>query len=463
MAAWRPQATRWVRRNRPTTRRAMAALLLAALAVWGGLLLHQTFVLHSHGFLVFLSEGRDTPLAVRNLAGDPVVEPLPLVLRLHEAAPRPRARLVMWEGAMEEAVTVAPDDEIEIGGLRLVVADIAPWTGLLHAPDGMPMAHIGLDVDDGASNILLPAGQWVTLTTGARALLVWHANEETARAASQRLHLDEHPARWGVIEGEGINWFSAFTPGTGLELDDGRQVVLLERADGDAAIRVLVVGPEGGEERIIPANAPGADPLVRYENPAALPVTVVVDAWNDSTALVTCLERGERVAQTELAVGRAWSAPCLPARVWLAGLAPKAVPVYPEDAGPSGVLLTGPDWRCAIGELQSGRVGDVTVAVQGLDAAWDYTLDVHREGAGEDAGRMVLSTDQAAVRVEAWRITALPPSAGGLEAAQVMIEPVAVSPNAWRVLGVGIGLGGAIFLLILVRDAMNWQPPWRSG
>jgi hypothetical protein len=331
--------------------------------------------------------------------------------------------LVIREGALEERLALAVGDSFPIAGTHATLSEVAPWTGLLQSPNGMPMAHLYLKGVGGGANVFLPDGQWVTLDEGSKGLLVWHASEEEARTASQRERLGLDHARWGVVEGESVSWFSVFTPGTGIDLDDGRQLVLQEVIENGAALRVGITTPEGWKERIVPANNADADPLVRFENCAALPRTVVLDAWKADAALATCFQHGARTAQAELATGERWSAPGLPTTIWLAGLQSSAVPGYPREDGPLGAVLEAPNRRYVVGTLQQERIGDATVAFLGeKEVIWHYTLEIAKPGA-QTPIQVQVSTDGDSAQVDDWQIAALPPSSENPQGAQLLVTP----------------------------------------
>ena len=416
--------------------RAWQALLLLGAGAWAGFALQQAFPpANPGGFHIAIAKDQARPLSVHFLPDpdlhappkdapateDAPAPPFPVrLLESRQPAPPPGAPVILsaQEGAHTEHVAVRPGEEAVIGGERYVMRSPAPWTGLVAAAQGIPMAHVTVldaEAPDGR-HIFLPEGQWTSLQPGVKATLRQHDDEPAAREAAAAPQLDGRGARWGVVEDETTHWFNSFQPRTGLELDDGRQVVLAEILEDGAALRVAVLGPEGVGELRVAANDPDDAALVRFEHPAALNAAVVLHAGAPEGVFASLFRSGRLVAQAFLGIGERWNPEGLDSTVVLSGLGTRVVPVYPQAGGPMGVVLESEQRRLFVGEVQPLQAGDVALRFESFGEVppWQYLVAI-----GDGPARTVHVGER--VRQDGWELTALPPSGFSGEVAEFML------------------------------------------
>lgn len=190
-----------------------------------------------------------------------------------------------------------PGTVVPWSGGEARLSEVRAWLGLVRTPNATPMA--ALSVRRGAEawtrGIFLREGLWRDIEGETGLLLRWWRTEDDARARFPERIGPFFGARWGALDGGAVNWFAAFTPGTGATLADDTEITLLEvdpEHDGGPAILVSRKPKNALEERRwYTANA--TEPI-RLELPGNYPSHVLINASQDGAAWLASYREGVR-------------------------------------------------------------------------------------------------------------------------------------------------------------------------
>jgi hypothetical protein len=261
----------------------------------------------------------DTPRSAQGLRSDRLYDGLilPFTLRLEavdvveEHAPRQVLYLEGPDGKRQEVI--APGARLSLGEASLEVESIGPWEGLVRDPRGQAMAAFELPATSATSGrlVFMESGQITILRPDLAVCFLWHGSESEARQALVPSLADVPGARWGVRDGQAIQWFENFIPGSGLVLSDGTPVTLKSAARGEGRITVQIQRSAGRELKEVSANAASPDGLVLYEDPAGTGQVLYLHAWREGAALGRLLRRGEGAKDIDVQCGTASEAPVL--------------------------------------------------------------------------------------------------------------------------------------------------------
>ena len=127
---------------------------------------------------------------------------------------------------------VSVGDSVTLPVGQVTISSIRPWVGLMRHPAGAPMANVAVCGADGRwiENLLLGNGSWIRLGSNLALHMVWSPSDEAARAAiaTSETASQTESARWGAVDGGGVNWLDSMAPGSGLALSDGTTVTLMQ-------------------------------------------------------------------------------------------------------------------------------------------------------------------------------------------------------------------------------------------
>ena len=281
-----------------------------------------------------------------------VLEECPAECRLKQVSERGQGdanREIGVPGQQETGLAVGA--EVLIGEERFKVEAIRKWSGLLRDPNGAPMAAVSLGVGDGrwTENVFLVDGTWRRVEPSTGLCFHWFESEDEARKALDAGPPGIESARWGVADGDAVNWFESFAPGTGSRLADGTSITLLQLDENHAAetgtqpaIEVQI--QEGGNESAawIAANQPDAGNRVRFDYPARLDNVVLLYGYPGGTALVAAYGRQHPIASKALQTGETWAVEGLPFGLRLDQALDRAVSVGSEDSPLYEAVLVSP-------------------------------------------------------------------------------------------------------------------------
>ncbi|MBI4559522.1 MAG: hypothetical protein HY706_18190 [Candidatus Hydrogenedentes bacterium] len=251
-----------------------------------------------------------------------------------------------------EVIAVAPGTRLSLGGEPVEVRGIRAWSGLLRDPRGSPMAEVSLRIGDGVwqEHVFLKSGEWMRLMPNFAAYFAWVESRGEAESRIVKDGTGLESARWGVVEGEAVNWFDSFAPGTGLELADGSTITLLAFNDAHPtsagptpAIRVSISRDGDAEESWVTANDPKSHPKVWFEYFARLPVLCRLFAWEDGRVLAAAQSDRYRGDAVELVSGSKPTVRAAGYELRLDQVAQGALPVFPDESTAKEIILSLPE------------------------------------------------------------------------------------------------------------------------
>jgi hypothetical protein len=285
----------------------------------------------------------------------------------------------------------------------------------------------------------------------------WFATQTEAWKDSSAGLSTVQAARWGIVDGNAVNWFQSFTPGAGAQRADGATVTLLRR---DAkhpfhsgpwpSIEVQIA--KGGQDQAlwVPVNDLDPEALVRFEDFAALETVLRLNAFQDGGAVVSLHYRGKSCGVKVLTAGQTWNPEGAPYEIRLDRVLEKAVVVMPKDSTLYQAIL-----RDAAGELQlrqgeAVRSNDLLLQFIRIEPEWRlrYDLTVVEDGSANEQS-FSLSPGET-VRQGDWRFSQAPPGSDPLHTAVLRAD--LPGGRSWiRVLV-------AVALALLVGSALYTRP-----
>lgn len=216
----------------------------------------------------------------------------------------------------EQRVPYAAGTRIVIGDRPFVMREIRPWGGLISEPaesGGAPLAVLAIRQhgEDWVEDIVAEDGDWLRLADELAFRFCWTESEAVAIASINDGVPGLESARWGVEENGAMNWFESFVPGTGLQLNDGTEVVLAEVRRGagtagheDAAIRFKVVREGKSEDVWVSANGTAGKGLLRFVYPTLGRFVAMGYSWQPDSMLIVLFENGEEMGRYVLERGQ---------------------------------------------------------------------------------------------------------------------------------------------------------------
>jgi hypothetical protein len=268
--------------------------------------------------------GREVTFATRTNASGWIdenryydVAALPFALAVGEgtlvAERQVRGAIIATSADGDQRIEAIPGATVTLAGHEFVVTAVRPWHGLVSASGNSAMAALTVTRDVTAPAqvpVFLPDTAWVRLDAATALHFAWVESPEAARELSTTQLDAGAPVRWGIVDESGGEWLSTFRPGSGLIMNDGANVTLIQRDDGYAgpsgtvsAIEVSVDRKGTTERHWIPVNDASGETLVRYENLSQMETIVHVLSWEPGVARVRVLQHGDTVAESDLANG----------------------------------------------------------------------------------------------------------------------------------------------------------------
>lgn len=305
------------------------------------------------------------------------VAPLPFVLRLDAVTvlDRPGARdtLAVAEPESKTTQAVRAGSQFSVGGTTVEVLDIRKWSGLIRTQEGTPMAAVSLGSPEGdwTEPIFLASSDWQWIEPDLALHLSWYDTEQAARETRAKGIGALGAARWGIVDGGRVSWFSSFAPGEGMDRADGTSVILLDREDAHAfpsgpgpAIRVGFIQGEQKRARWVPVNERNDDADVRFEDPALRPAVLVFLAWRDGFALLDAYSNGKSLGTYPMNEGDTCHPEGLPYSLKLDQVMSAAVPVALADSPLYEILLRTPAGELRLRQGESIEFGDARFEFQ---------------------------------------------------------------------------------------------------
>ena len=271
--------------------------------------------------------------------------------------------------AQDDLTQVNEGVVVDIDGGDFIVEAIRPWSGLLRTAEGSPMAAVRIAETGeawGEVQFLAAGNAWFRMGQSLDAHFVWGEN---VASGIQPAAL-ESPYRWRVVDGDAVHEFNNIEPGTGVTLEDGRSVVLLDHDSDHAfpfgnhpAIQVMVETPEGQSTHWIAANRPVEDVPVRFDWSGAEACALTLRGIADGKAELAATCGQMSFGPEEIQAGQVWAPADFPYRIQLVQVMEHALAIS-EQASPflECVLLnTVNGERYAIREGERQRIGQESV------------------------------------------------------------------------------------------------------
>ena len=251
-------------------------------------------------------------------------------------------------------------------GKRLAVKAIRPWQGLLRDPAGKPMVSLSVrSAGNEEKRFFVRADESAIAASEASVYFQWTGSEEEAGEAVRR-PATASEARWGIVDGEVVNWFYSFVPGTGLSLRDGASISLFDvtRRDDGAPESIRVQRTQGHMSEILTAGTESSSGTIRLESPPPCPVRVEVAAWREGSAIAAIYRLEQLVHTATLHEGEAWTAQDDTVSIRLHRVLSCAVPIGLSAIDEIVLESEGREWLVREGERI--RIDDVLVQFEKL-------------------------------------------------------------------------------------------------
>ncbi len=358
----------------------------------------------------------------------------------------------------ERRVDALPGTRVELAGAEYAVAAVRPWQGLVSAPGNPAMAALSIahrGADSTPVLVFLPNDAWVRFDSETALHFAWVDSAAAAREMDAAARGSYPLARWGVVEDGRGDWLSAFRPGSGLVMQDGTAVVLIQRNDEFAgpngptsAIEVSIERPgETQQRRWIQANADPSDPPIRYEDLSRMPAAVHVSAWEPGLALIRVLRHGTVIAETVAESGSTWIEEHSGLDFRLESVLPAATAVRAEDSVLDEVVLVAPDRQLRVPEHEAVSQDGTAIRFvpEVTPARIRYTAATYQKG---DAGPMAWQLGpEDKIIVAGWELSQHPARLTSRDSAVFQVRKL-VPLSVW---GGGVALSAVGVLLFFSR------------
>lgn len=340
--------------------------------------------------------------------------------------------------APDSPIQVREGTVVDIDDGQFVIEAIRPWSGLLRTAEGSPMAALRVAETGGTwgeVQFLAADRNRLRIDQFLDAHFIWGEDMETEMEPVAV----ETSYRWRVFDGDTVHEFNNINPGTGVTLNDGRSVVLLDHDLDHAfsfgnhpAIQVMVETPEGQAAHWIPANRPVEGIPVSFAWSGTETCVLTLRGAMDGQAVLAATRGSTSFGPEEIHAGQVWAPAGFPYRIQLAQVMEHAL-VVSEEASPflECVLLnTVSGERHAIREGERQRVGQESAAfrTQREEAVYANVLSIIK---GDSAMAAATVNTGETFSYGDWRLRPLPmdartPDLLMLEA--VYTAPAAISP-----------------------------------
>jgi hypothetical protein len=395
--------------------------------------------------LLLLDDPRAMPALREDMNYDAVV--LPFGLRLDRVTAGESHPPVHWLNVTgpdgQDDFRIEPGSPIAAGNRTLEVVGIGPWEGLVRTPAGAPMAALSF----GSGPVLfLEAGRWYVPAPGTSIAFFWYADAPAFEAATRATPDESTGARWGARDGQAIQWFDNFVPGTGVKLRNGKRVQIVEDRRAERHIAVEITEGERARRVDVAANVQDDAALVLLEMPAAAERVVTLHAWREDIVLCRQLSPGQPPEDRELAPGETWHPAAGTASLYLRQVMANAAAVPGGQL--SAVELRAGEKRYHVREGLVETVGDVRIAYRKEQRQPDARYALAAVGVDGAVMQSIELAERETRRIGAWLFSLAPenPAAPAGIALTARRRPGGFAQMAGLLLFVGGSFG-----LVLVR------------
>jgi hypothetical protein len=243
----------------------------------------------------------------------------------------------------------------------------------LRHPSGAPSANVAVRTpnNEWLENLILGNGSWLRAGSDLAIHLVWHTSEQDARAAidAEAKAPKTESARWGVVDGGGVNWQDSLIPGSGLTLRDDTVVFLVQvdlqhdtNKGKNAAILLQIVKKDTRTLQWVMANADEPDAQYRFDYPATRDMVFVLHAWQDTSCIATAALHYQTAGATVMQEGASWTPKGAPYTLRLDQLISTGIPVTAQQSPLSEVVLSTPTRAFRIRQDETITVADAQIS-----------------------------------------------------------------------------------------------------
>ncbi len=324
----------------------------------------------------------------------------------------PREELTIEGPGGTRTESVQPGKDITLDSVKVRMLDVRPWAGLVRSSQGGPMACLTMrgGADTTPAPLFLRADHWQNAASSTLFCLRWFSDQPSAeKALSERL--EDSGARWGTTEGKRTQAFSSFAPGTGVTLQDGTEVTLVERRpaeNGHSSALVVDTRRDGSSRQwTIEANRRVDGIPLFYSCPSEAQEAIVLHAWQDGEALVASYRQGALTSKQMHKEGGSFAVSTQTISIRLDQVMSKAAAAKPEPDGAWQLMIDAGQGETGLRQGMAVSLGDYRLTYHRLlpPPRLQYTLAV-RGREIESAGREVIMESGRGKRIGGWRITA---------------------------------------------------------
>ncbi len=370
-----------------------------------------------------------------------------------------RGVLKVSQEDQEETYEAVTGTEVTIGEETYVIQRVVPWGGLGPAPGNPPMIALALWRDSGEllDDLFIPSGAWVRYDESTAIHFEWVNTLDAARVMAAQEIAPDAIARWGVNDGERMDWLTSFEPGSGLAIQDGAAVTLVRRDpehvfdSGVApAIEVELAGGGTTRRRWLRVNEVIPDFPVRYEDLSRMPTVVHVFAWESKKAYLCVKRYRSTVGESVVAVGERWACNDPKLIVRIDDALPAAVAVHSDESALFETILQRDGHLLRVPEHRPLSVSTATLefSAKVTPASVRYTLALHRKGG--TAPFMAVLGPAGRVLVGGWELRQRATRGTSAESANITVR----NRSADRVWYLGVTM------LVVGLLGMAWRASW---
>lgn len=345
---------------------------------------------------------------------------------------------------------------IRVGPDEGEVVEVRPWSGIVPVPGASPMLQFSWSDSSGkwSSGMVMSDEGWQPLDADTAVYFAWRTSLDAAKASVAAGKSQLPQPRWGVAGEDEVNWIGSLLPGSGIELNDGTSVTLLEAAtDGaDGGSRIVVEIDRGGaaERRTIRADT--EDPIVRFENPASFRHVFAVYGWAPGRAEARYFEPGSPIATANLEVGYDWRPLPEAPSIRLDQVLDAAAYAAPGESSQYEAVVRIAGRTVAVKEGSNYSLGEASLGFEAEVAPGllEYDLAISQDG----QRRKELLLSGRSVFIDGWRLKSIPHRGGSLKEAVFWMNDVrAFFLFILGVVTTALGLIGiAVVLVRLLRS-----------
>ncbi|MBX7258300.1 MAG: hypothetical protein K1Y02_18195 [Candidatus Hydrogenedentes bacterium] len=349
------------------------------------------------------------------------------------------------------AMEAVPGTKFEVGPEDGEILEVRPWSGIVSAPGGEPMAEVFyLDASEHGQRVVLTGDSCHIFDSETAVYFAWRSTREEALAAVQAGAAQLPQARWGIDDGKEVTWIESLLPGSGVELENGVYAMLVsvpKVQPGEAPSIVVETVREGKKQRR-QLRAGESDDLIRFEDPLGRPRVFALFGWGQNRAEALYLENGVPVGTYSLGAQNWCPKPGGPSiRIGEALEGGAYASPGSTSSYEVGIRVGDREFYVREGETYNSGDGVFEFDAEVTPAVYDYDLTVTRDGT-----RQTKSVRSGGTLTEAgWELTVSRSESSTADA--VSVEVVNVAMRNLLFLGAGLAVLGCVCLIAVAARA----------